>query len=148
MKKSIKFTSDEYRTLLELIYLGEHVVNGHKVDRIERYRQLCKYLFSLTKLFNLNRISDEDEPQFPSGDFEELMRAEFLDEYDELTFWDELAERLTGAVFYERYSKEEIEAMNREKRGVILCRLRDEVDDYLRIKGLDDFPLHNFNTTI
>lgn len=140
-KKSIEFTSEQFRTLLELVYLGDQFVNSLKIDTVKRYDQLCQHLFSLAKEFELEDISLPEDPQFPTGTFEESMHHEFVDEYDELTFWDELAERLTERMFFERYSVDARSSMNRDERFILLCRIRDEVDNYLRTKGIDEFPV-------
>lgn len=141
MEKSISFTPDQFRTLLELVYLGEQMVNGHKVDRIKRHDELFSYLFSLASQFSLENISLPEEPQFPTAYFEEKMNESYISEYDELTFWDELAERLSYKTIQERYTAEQIDAMTREERFITLCRIRDEIDAHLQTHGLDNFAL-------
>jgi hypothetical protein len=72
MKKSIQFTSEQFRTLLELVYLGDQVVNGHKVDRIEGHDELLKYLFSMAKQFKLENVSLDDDPKYPTADLDKI----------------------------------------------------------------------------
>lgn len=141
MKKSVSFTSDQFRTLLELVYLGEQMVNGHKVDRVKRHEELFSYLFSLASQFNLADVSLPEEAQFPTASFEEEMSENYISEYDELTFWHELSDRLTYKTIQQRYTSEQVDAMTKEEWFISLCRISDEIDAYLETHGLDHISL-------
>lgn len=143
MKKTVSFTSEKFRTLLELVYLGEWMINGHKNydERIERYDEMLNYLFSLAGQFDLENVSLPHDPQFPTADFEQEMDEEYISNYDDLTFWDELAEVLTKKIMRTQYSSEKIQSMTPDERFLTYFRIEDEVNIYLEKYGLDEILL-------
>ena len=138
---NIQLTSEQYRTLLELVHMGDWVATAHKVESIEKYDQLYSYLFSLSKKFNLKNVSLEDEPQYPTAEFEENLMSEYIEEYDELTFWDQLSEMLMHKLFKEKYTQEQINEMDRETRFNILCQISDKVASHLQIHGINQIVI-------
>lgn len=140
--KSIQFTPREYKALLELVHIGEWVVNAHKTNTLDSYDLLSKNLFSKAKDFGLDDITIEEDPRYPNAVFEEHLKSTYIDEYDELTFWEELTERLTYREFKKRYTAEQIEAMDVATRFLILCKLEEEVNHHLQNYGYDQIILH------
>jgi len=139
---SVHLTTDQFKTLLKLVYLGEWVVNAHKVERDEEFDELTKHLFSLTKDFNIPDISLEEDPQYPCADYENGEVRDYIDEYNELTFWDELTQRLTDKLFTERYTPEQRQSMDRSTRSQTLCRLEEEVNTFLKTTGINQIVIN------
>lgn len=105
----IEFSADQFRALVELAYLGNWMVNGIRVpaDHVERYSQVEQYLFSLAGQFGLRDVAEMYEPlaaRVPTAAFEERM-AEWIAEYDNQTFWDELVDRLADRDLFIEYGE-------------------------------------------
>ena len=118
----IEFTKEQYENLMKLVYLGEWMANAHRTDdRIEKYDELQRYVFSFAKDFGLEKHVDDEEIGdgnfYPTRFFEEETDVDKLhEEYDEDTFWTELPERLGERDFFKKYSKKDWEKMTREER--------------------------------
>lgn len=114
----IEFTKEQYENLMKLVYLGEWMVNSHRVfdERIKKYDKLQKYIFSFAKDFGLEKYVDNRD-FYPSGFFEEETDINGLrDEYDEDAFWLELPNRLGERDFLKKYTEEDWKKMTREER--------------------------------
>ncbi|MGF1643946.1 MAG: hypothetical protein ACFCUJ_09895 [Thiotrichales bacterium] len=98
----ITLTSQEYRLLLDLLYLSDWVMHAHDVEdstETAPHRMLTQKLYSYAieagcaELIEADKVSNE---YFPTRAYEDHSVAQSLiDRYNEDTFWDELTERLT-----------------------------------------------------
>ncbi|MGF1545893.1 MAG: hypothetical protein ACFCUG_01035 [Thiotrichales bacterium] len=98
----ISLTSQEYRLLLDLLFMSDWVMHAHDVEdgpETAPHRMLAQKLYSYAveagcaNLVEADKVSNE---YFPTREFEEHSPAQvLLDRYNEDTFWDELIERLT-----------------------------------------------------
>jgi hypothetical protein len=115
----INITKKQYEDLLKLVYLGNWMANANRTeDKMQSMDDLEGYIFSFAKDFGMERWADTDDPKmtYPTSYFEgESGVQELIDDYDNENFWDELADRLGNRDFMDKYSKEEIEAMDREE---------------------------------
>lgn len=123
----IHITKKEYRVLLHMLYMAEWVINSHGTNEdeiIKPYKDLEQKLLSYAKDFgyeNLVEYAKEMKEFFPTRmlDEDEPLR-EFINEFEENTFWHELCERLAQRDLVEEIGFEEIkkldplEAMNKE----------------------------------
>jgi hypothetical protein len=97
-KVKINITNKQYRALIQLIYAGNWVVNGHRNEPLKEYEDLDQYIFSLAKQFGMDNLITHDikfDSYFPTQEFEDKLH-EFIDEYEEVSFWDELERRLAS----------------------------------------------------
>jgi hypothetical protein len=97
----IDLTTDEYRRLVDVLYLADWLLTAHKVGddpRVEAYQQLVQKLYAHSQEMGLSYLIEyaaEFDQYFPTRDFEAGTAIhEFIDEYDDETFWDELTRRL------------------------------------------------------
>lgn len=97
----IELTTDEYRQLVDVLYLAEWLLTAHKVGddpRIQSYHQLVQKLYAYTQEVGLSHLIEyavEFDQYFPTRDLEAGTTIhKFIDEYDDETFWDELTRRL------------------------------------------------------
>ena len=119
----IKFTKDQFKKLLKIVYLGNWLANaihsGRKGDeRIKEFDEIEQYIFSFAKDFGLEKYVEFDEKFqefFPTSELEEELQK-FVDEYDNEVFWEELIFRLTRRDFIREYGKEAINKMSLEER--------------------------------
>jgi len=115
----IEPTKKQFENLLKLVYLGNWLTNaihnGSKEDPLnEEFEDVQNYIFSLAKDFNCEKYIDENDAEdgifFPTNKFEEELQ-EYIKDYDEECFWEELFERLSDRDFRRKYSEEEIKKM-------------------------------------
>jgi hypothetical protein len=134
----INFTKKQYEDLLKLVYLGNWVVNAHKVNiEPDNFDQLEGYVFSFAKDFGLDNYADTDDPTmvYPTGQFEdETAVQDIISEYDDATFWEELGDQLGERDFYEKYSESEIQKMDFNER---IIKLYDHME-----KWSEEFEKH------
>jgi hypothetical protein len=95
----IELNKQQYRKLIELLFLGDWLANasrtGSKGDElITDYKDIEHYILSFSKEFQLGDfVMEEKGEYFTTMKFEEELTP-LIDEYDEYTFWEQLAQRL------------------------------------------------------
>jgi 5'-deoxynucleotidase YfbR-like HD superfamily hydrolase len=60
----IKFTNEQYKTLLQLLYFGEWVANSYKTKEDKLYKEsdaLEQYIFSFASKFGLDNLIEYDD---------------------------------------------------------------------------------------
>jgi hypothetical protein len=131
----INLSRDELRRLLHLVYIATWVMGAHRTEEDPRaapYDELEQKLYALAARHgfagksgdpaeDLLDYAEEHQKYFPTIYFDEGEARVFLDEYDDDTFWDELAYRLAErdavqeAGGFERYA--ELSGMERVERA-------------------------------
>lgn len=120
----IELTTNEYKTLLEMVQIASWILHAHKVEHgpeTKVYRDLEQKILSLAKEAGFENLVEYDrgmKEYFPTREFEEENPAmQFIDEYDEETFWDELAERLASRDLVEEEGEEKVNEMDPWERA-------------------------------
>jgi len=97
----INITRKEYRALLDILSIADWVLNAHRVGddpETEKYRKLEQKFYSYAKdmgFDNLVEYVPSLERYFPTKEYEETGKfRDFVDEFENETFWDELLHRL------------------------------------------------------
>lgn len=125
--------------LLEVLYIADWILNAHKTredTEIDRYKELEQKILSHVKDFGLENFVEWD-PNYHeyhyTREFEERSPAmEFIEEFEDETFWDELINRLRMQDLIEKYGNKLFRKWTyipglRRKRGlqqIILQNLR------------------------
>ena len=115
----IELTKNEYRLLLDYVFMADWVINSHHVsgrDDVEDHDMLLQKLYSFAKdigcgeLVHANRETNEYSP---TRLYEESTRAfGLIEEYDDDTFWDTLISRLAERDIYENVEDDRRDAMS------------------------------------
>ena len=103
------FTQDEFRRLLFLTFLGEWVMNAHRgVDSKNEYTEVLDKILGYAQKMGLDQYTtwEKSGKIGPSCQLENEC-DEFMDEYENLFFLQELAER---------FSKIDVEALIRYQK--------------------------------
>jgi len=114
----INLTKQQYRNLLKVFYLGEWMINGFKIDEDQEINSLEQHLFSFAGAFDCDDWVEQDEKSnllYPRRETEEYM-DQFLDEYSNLNFWNEMIQRLADRDFYSSIPEEELSEMETFER--------------------------------
>jgi len=97
----INITKKEYRTLLEMIEIAHYVLFGHKTEEdpeTNKFRELEQKFLSYAKDMGAKHLVTRNAKAgkyFITKEFEDKSAyMNYIDEYNNETFWDELAERL------------------------------------------------------
>lgn len=107
----IELTNQQYKKLLELLYMGEIVTNISKMSRDEETTELMNCILSEYKNFDMEDVIEynaEYQEYYTAPEFDDILQSS-LEEYDNYTFWNELAFRLASKDF------DEIPQLEKEK---------------------------------
>jgi len=141
---SVSFSREEYISLMTLVYLGNWMVNAIRTkDLVESLEGLQRKVFSHAREIGLGDFFDDPELgekviySGPSREFEDSGIHDFIENYDEYTFWEELTDRMAKRDLNKTYSEESLEAMDFEefftRREPFEKKYNDEFCDH----GLD-----------
>jgi hypothetical protein len=115
-------TENEYRLLLDFVYLADWVVNAHHAGErndIADYDMLVQKLYSFAgdmRCGELVHADRETNEYTPTRFYEQTTRAiELIEEYDEDTFWDALISRLAERDVYEQLEEDRRETIGVEE---------------------------------
>lgn len=120
----IELTKEQYENLIKLVYLGNWMINAIRSGtedepRIEKYDELEQYIFSFAKEAGLEKYIEFDEKYnqfFPTREFEESAELEqYMEDYDDEVFWQELSDRLGIRDFTRKYSADDIKKMDQKE---------------------------------
>ena len=93
---NIELSDKEYRRLLDMVYIGNWILNSTRGDdRFEDYDLLQEKLFALSPLRGMRSLVQlEDGHFFPSKAYEEGGIHEAIADYEDAVFYNILAEEL------------------------------------------------------
>lgn len=142
---TIKITKEEFKALLGLVYAGNTVVNGLRSyeERIKEYSDIEQKIFSLADEFGLNDVVvyDEDFKEYmPTRAYEGSKINDYVDEYDDAVFWEELIVRLARRDALNVLADEEPD-MSKEKLAKLQIELEDKYEEILSEGGFSDLKL-------
>lgn len=132
----LKLSKEQYEKLLELVYLGNWMVNAYRTDDyLEEYSDVVSHIFSQAEAAGLEgkAVKDETEGKYlPSYDFEESMH-DFIGDYDGFCFWEELINRLAERDALKEYGSTPLDKIDLEeylnKKSVYLRKYEREVEE-------------------
>jgi hypothetical protein len=118
----LELSKDELKTLLEMIYLADWVLDAHETEKNPRtnaQRALAQKIMAQAFFLGLTdwvEYSEELKGYFPTRKLEEwIERNRYLTDYDNDTFWSELIERLAQRDFARQEGAETIRHMSIEE---------------------------------
>jgi hypothetical protein len=116
------------------------MINGFKIDEAEDIASLEQYLFSYADEFgcsNWIEKDDESDHLFPAVETEDYMN-QFIDEYSNLNFWNELIQRLAEKDFFEQNSADTIVEMKTIERIARVDEIAQTYEDEFRKNQLEN----------
>lgn len=121
---NIEFTQKQYRRMLDLIYIGNWVLNSSRgTDRIRDYDQVESYLFGKCNEFNMPTLSERvNGEDVPSKAFSQGGIHEAIMDYEDSVFYQILAEELAHRDFYVSGQTEEVEEL--------ACRINAYISEF------------------
>jgi len=141
----VDITKEEYRNLLDIISIADWVMSGHKTQKDRRtapYDALIQKLFSLAKDQGFEKLVELDPLRgdyYLASEFEANSRSwEFIDEFTDDSFWDELSHRMTERdAAIQAGGFENLKAMSREERSTLEGPIQERYDAEFYDNGVD-----------
>ena len=129
---NIELSEKEFRRLLDLVYVGNWVLNSARGDdRFEDYDQLQEKMFSLAPQHGMNSLVQRWYGHvFPSQAYEDGGIHEAIADYEDAVFYDILAEELARRDM----SDEQISQADTEE----LAERMEEYFDEFEENGIDN----------
>lgn len=99
---NIDMTEEEYRNLLDVLHMAEWVMHAHETEKDPAtgpYDQVIQKLYALAKPMGQDHLIEYDADAaeyFATRKFDDTTASwEFIEDFTEETFWDELIHRMT-----------------------------------------------------
>ncbi len=149
---NISLTKQELVMLLRMANIGDWVmfsrVEGDEDEApfVKGHQKVMQKLFAAahkTKMDNLVFYDSTDKKYYETGNFE-TDYLEFIEQYEETSFWEELANRLASRDLAEQLGDDACEAMDAAERFIQVEELEDRYNDEFDEHGL--LRLHLLNT--
>jgi hypothetical protein len=145
----IEFTQKEYECLLDVLYIADWVMNAHKVEddpRTEVYKKLEQKLFSYAKdvgFENLIEYASDHKKYYPTSELDEAGPArEFIEEFENDTFWAELTSRLADRDSARKVGGvENLSKLSFEDRVKIILPLEEKYASEFEKRGLEGLSI-------
>ena len=140
----IEFSNEEYRLLLDMVYIADWVMNAHEVEQQEEtkpYGKLEQKLLSLAKDFGSGEYIAWDEQlqeYFPTRGYEEERPVMgFIDKFEDDSFWEELVARLADRDANRKYGQKKLTRMSFEERRRKIGEIEEKYWVEFERNGLD-----------
>jgi hypothetical protein len=139
---NLELTTEEFRKLIELAYLGEWMINAqHDAEfQDEASGVVLQKLLTAHQLHDVD-IDDETGESFMKSSWTERLYDEYILDYDDHTFWDELTERLAQRDLA-RDRGVSAEQLDRDEDLLALRPLEDHYRAELEEHGLDRLDIN------
>jgi len=133
----IELTEMEYRRLLDLVYIGNWILNSTRgEDRIDEYDRVEEKLFSLAPAHGMKSLMQVHEGHvYPSQAFADGGIHEAIADYEDAVFFNILAEELARRDLG-------LEATDPEDFTELSERMEDYLDEFDR-NGLNTVTVEN-----
>ena len=141
--KKVELTSDQYRQLLKLVYLGNWMQNAHLDEEDEVPDEIEQLLYAYAPAFGCDDIVDFDaasKKYYPSSDLEEECDGT-VQVYDDFVFWEELAWRLAERDFERKYDHAQILCMTENEIMREKQNLADRYFEEFSVNGVKSLNL-------
>ncbi|MFB6355352.1 MAG: hypothetical protein ABEJ65_02420 [bacterium] len=110
----IELSEQQYETLLLMIEAGNWLINVTRKDRIEKFDNLQSELFSHAEDVDLEELvhyAEDEDRYFPADELTQRI-MDFVNEYENDSFWDTLVSRLAERDIQQQYDQETLDDMN------------------------------------
>lgn len=136
-KVNLELTQQQYKKLVETVFLGTWMVNSTRMELDEEFEDVREAVLSKYKEGGMEgEVVHQEEMGIHdlNVEFESNLLETYVEEYDEFSFWDKLVEKLTERQMIAEYGAPQ-DAMTEE---VLERRLQieDEIGKKLEETGI------------
>ncbi len=134
---NIELTDKEFRRLLDLVYIGNWILNSTRgEDRFEDYDLLQEKFFAMCSKNGMRPLVETYMGHyFPSKAYEEGGIHEAIADYEDAVFFDILAEELARRDMLE-------ENLSQDDLSELSARMDDYMDEFER-NGIDNLSIES-----
>lgn len=141
----LELTKKEYRSLLDLIFLGDWIINAYETtddsapNKIQ-YKKTIQKIYSHAKDFgfdNLILFSKEMDMYTESHEFEDSEVSEYIDEFEENMFLEKLIFLMAGRDALKKTSPEEMQELSNEERFALISQYEQKWAEEFHNHGID-----------
>lgn len=143
VKVTIELNKEEYLKLAQLVYMGEWMVNSHRVDPIGLYEKLIDKIneksarFEMGNLIYKEKLSDR---YVVTDEFESYL-DEYIEDYDHEVFWDELIYRMSDRDMVAMVGAQRLDVMSASERMALQLPLIEKYQKDFDEWGVDHLVL-------
>jgi hypothetical protein len=141
----IEISNTQHKTLVKALFLANWVVNSCKTKRPDdEFERLEQHILSQGKFFDLKNVEFDEKhgKYYHDMDFEQKT-LNLLDEFVDVSFWDELTERLAERDFFKAFGEDEIRKMSRDDRFTKFYEFADSYEAEFAEHGLDNLVIRS-----
>jgi len=147
----INLTKKEYGLLIDLLEIADWVLNAYYPNErkdVQKYKRLQQKIYSYAKQMGFNDLISYDKnfgQYFPSKKYEETSKIEdFIQEFENNCFWEELIERLTERDFIKQEGLF-LKKMTKEEFFQKYSQIREKYEEEFSKNGLANLYVRNPN---
>ncbi|MDP3149313.1 MAG: hypothetical protein Q8N83_09325 [Ignavibacteria bacterium] len=148
----INFTKKEYVALIDLLEMADWVLNAHKTETPGAdnvYQGLIQKIYSFSKEMGCEDLIEYDEKlheYFPTGEFDETSETmQFIEDYNNDTFWDELISRLVNRDLLNEMGQKKLHEMSLDLFFAKQTPLEEKYSIEFETNGLKNLYLKDAN---
>jgi hypothetical protein len=137
----IEMTTDQFRQLMKLVYLGKWMATSHHEITDESISDIEQVLLLQAKKYGLDDMiafDSEENKYHPSDQMEEEMEP-LIQLYDDFTFWDELAWQMAERDFARKFDQAQLLCMTADEIFREKNTLADKYFDEFSENGVENF---------
>ena len=130
---------------MQVVYLGRWMAAAHHDDPDLSLKEIEQHIYANAKEFDLENMVDFDDTHkkfLPSAKFEDEMST-LIQEYDDFTFWDELAWQMAERDFAKKFDHAQILCMTDEEIFREKNLIADRYFDEFSTNGLENLKLES-----
>src|SRR6266542_3946058 len=140
----IEFNNQLFKQLVQLVYLGRWMIASHEKEdtdnSMKEVEQLVYKHAHTSGLGGLIEYDPETKQYSPTSQMEDDM-SPMIQEYDDFTFWDELAWQMAERDFSNKYDQPQIMCMTDDEIFREKNIIADKYIDEFSVHGLDNIKL-------
>ena len=141
----IEISKTQYKTLMKALFLANWVVNVHETDEPDdEFERLEQYILSQWKFFDLKNVEFDEEhgKYYHDSDFE-MKTVKLLDDFVDVSFWDELTERLAERDFVNALGERAILKMSHDERFAKFYEFAEPYEAEFAEHGIDNLVIRS-----
>jgi hypothetical protein len=145
----IKFTKDQYDSLIKLVYLGNWMINSIRDGgkEIKKYDDVEQYIYSFAKEFGLDNLIEYDtqtKQYYPTWELDDNPEVEpYRQDYENEVFWDELTDRLARQDFVRHHGEKAIRKMSQKEHFEKLHPFIEKYEEEFYKHGIERLEIKN-----
>jgi hypothetical protein len=147
MEVKLNLEQEQFRSLLEIVYLGNWMINSIRTPAIAEYAELSEMFFAAAKNFEL----DELARHLPKSDTWHASQAmhdsveHFVSEYEDEVFWTELVDSLATRDLDRMLGEDTVDDLDDDEYDLKRRKFEKKYWDEFTENGVDNLFLKDLN---